>query len=348
MFGNLKISTKLMALLGMLLTAIVFVSIVGSYALRQSNERAAESLAKALEVLHAVNSGNRAQINFKLQVQNWKDILLRGHDQKDYDNYLAQFKDRDEAVRKEMDTLKTRTAALGLPVAAIDEAIRAHAQLDQDYRTALQSFQIAKAETTTLVDRQVRGKDRPLDEALKKIVEGLRQYALDASARASEAAAAEARSMTTLFIAVTALVVSAGIVLGFLVMRSITRPLAQAVSLAAKVGAGDLTARIEAKGNDELAQLLGSLSNMAQKLSEVVKGVIESSEVLSSASDEVSVTSQSLNQAASEQAAGVEEASAAVAQMTASATQNGENAKVTDGMAVQSARQAAEGGVAVE
>jgi methyl-accepting chemotaxis protein len=34
--------------------------------------------------------------------------------------------------------------------------------------------------------------------------------------------------------------------------------------------------------------------------------------------------------------------------MTASITQNGENAKVTDGMAVQAAKQASEGGVAVE
>src|SRR5215831_5352255 len=268
MLGNLKISTKLMALLGMLLAAIVFVSIVGNYALRQSNQRAAESLAQAVEVLHAVNSGNRAQVTFKIQVQNWKDILLRGHDRKDYDNYLAQFRDRDEAVRREMETLKARTAKLGLPVAAIDDAIRAHERLDQDYLSALGNFQIGKTETTTLVDRQVRGKDRPLDETLKKIVEDLRQYALDASAKASEAAGAEARKMAAPFITVTALVVSAGIVLGILILRSITRPLARAVSLAAQVGAGDLTARIDAKGDDELAQLLRSLSEMAQKLGE--------------------------------------------------------------------------------
>jgi methyl-accepting chemotaxis protein len=348
MFTNLKISTKLMALLGMLLAAIVIVSVVGNFALRQGNERGAENLTEALDVLHAVNSGNRAQVAFKVQVQNWKDLLLRGHDPKDYDNYLAQFKDRDEAFRKEMDALKTRTAKLGLPTGSIEEAMRAHDQLDQDYRTALESFQLARAETSAVVDRQVRGKDRPLDEKLAKIVEELRQYAKDASAKASEAGAIEARRMTAIFITVTVLIVAAGILLGLVIMRGITRPLAQAVSLAEKVGAGDLTARIETKGKDELAQLLGSLTGMAEKLSQVVSEVRGSAEALSSASEEVSATSQSMNQAASEQAASVEETSASVEQMTASITQNGENAKVTDGMAVQAAKQATEGGVAVE
>src|SRR5258707_858952 len=84
------------------------------------------------------------------------------------------------------------------------------------------------------------------------------------------------------------------------------------------------------------------------KLGQVVGEVRASAESLSSASEEVSATSQSMNQASSEQAASVEEPSASVEQMTASITQNGENAKVTDGMAVQAAKQAGEGGVAVE
>ncbi|MBL7340093.1 methyl-accepting chemotaxis protein, partial [Escherichia coli] len=61
-----------------------------------------------------------------------------------------------------------------------------------------------------------------------------------------------------------------------------------------------------------------------------------------------SATAQSLSQAASEQAAGVEETSASLEQMTASISQNTENARVTDGMAAQAAREAAEGGEAVK
>ena len=63
---------------------------------------------------------------------------------------------------------------------------------------------------------------------------------------------------------------------------------------------------------------------------------------------EVNGGAQSLSQAASEQAAGVEEMSASPEQMTASISQNTENARVTDGMAAQAAREPAEGGEAVK
>jgi methyl-accepting chemotaxis protein len=54
-----------------------------------------------------------------------------------------------------------------------------------------------------------------------------------------------------------------------------------------------------------------------------------------------------LSQAASEQAAGVEQTSASIEQMTSSIAQNTENAKITDGMASKAAKDASDGGEAV-
>src|SRR6185369_454479 len=109
---------------------------------------------------------------------------------------------------------------------------------------------------------------------------------------------------------------------------------------------GDLRVVVQTRQGDETS-LLAAIKGMATKLAQVVGDVRASAEALSSASEEVSATAQSMSQGASEQAASVEETSASVEQMTASITQNGENAKVTDGMAIQSARQASEGGEAV-
>jgi methyl-accepting chemotaxis protein len=138
-----------------------------------------------------------------------------------------------------------------------------------------------------------------------------------------------------------------GVLVAWLLTRSITRPLSQAVQVTNRLAEGDLTVKIGTTSRDETGQMLLAMQKMIDKLSQVVAEVNGGAEALASASEEVSSTAQSLSQAASEQAAGVEETSASIEQMTASIAQNTENAKVTDGMAGKAAQEATEGGEAV-
>lgn len=140
----------------------------------------------------------------------------------------------------------------------------------------------------------------------------------------------------------------AAAIIGFVVTRSITRPMATAVTVATQLASGDLTARITIDRGDETGRLLTAMQTMVGKLSQIISEVRSASDNLSSASEEVSATAQSLSQGASEQAASVEETSASVEQMSASIAHNSENAKVTDGMAGTAATQATEGGEAVK
>ena len=135
---------------------------------------------------------------------------------------------------------------------------------------------------------------------------------------------------------------SAWIVIG------ITRPLMVAIEVSNQLAGGDMTVKIDASAKDETGQLLSAMQAMAAKLSQIITEVRGAADALSSASEEVSATAQSMSQATSEQAASVEETSASVEQMSASINQNTENAKVTDGMASQAAKQAFEGGEAVK
>jgi methyl-accepting chemotaxis protein len=139
-----------------------------------------------------------------------------------------------------------------------------------------------------------------------------------------------------------------GLLMAFVITRSITSPLNLAVLAANRLADGDLTVRIEEPAKDETGQVLSAMRNMIAKLSDVVARVNDGARALASASEEVSATAQSLSQASNEQAAGVEETSASLEQMTGSITQNTENAKVTDGMASKAAAEASEGGIAVK
>ena len=119
------------------------------------------------------------------------------------------------------------------------------------------------------------------------------------------------------------------------------------IEVAMALEQGDMTRKVTREYQGAYDQVKQSLNNTVAKLSQVVSEVSSSARALASASEQISTTAQSLSQAASEQAAGVEETSASIEQMTSSIAQNTENAKITDGMASKAAKDASDGGEAV-
>ncbi len=180
-----------------------------------------------------------------------------------------------------------------------------------------------------------------------KLVDEFRETQVSESKQLATQTLSRAEATVTNSLVGMAVGVMLAAIAAYLITRTITGPVNQALNVANRLSEGDLTVRIEATSKDETGQMLQAMSNMISKLSAVVADVNSGAQNLASASEEVSATAQSLSQAASEQAAGVEETSASIEQMTASIAQNTENAKVTDGMASQAAKQAAEGGEAV-
>uniref|UniRef100_E1TBS6 Methyl-accepting chemotaxis sensory transducer n=2 Tax=Pseudomonadota TaxID=1224 RepID=E1TBS6_BURSG len=190
----------------------------------------------------------------------------------------------------------------------------------------------------------VREKANVLDDTMTQLAE-----LKDAGAKeASRETAALYEQSRSLMIGTIAAALVLGVLLGFVISRGVSKPLAQALDAANRLAEGDLTVRVESKNKDEVGQLLRAMQNMIARLSDVVGEVNSGAEALAGAAEEVSATAQSLSQASSEQAAGVEETSASIEQMTASISQNNENAQVTDGMAQQAAKEAIHSGEAVK
>jgi signal transduction histidine kinase len=76
-------------------------------------------------------------------------------------------------------------------------------------------------------------------------------------------------------IACFALAIAAATAVGFYLLRSISRPVAALRTGAARIGAGDLGARIELPGNDELAELGRAFDQMAKDLGHHQAQVLE-------------------------------------------------------------------------
>jgi methyl-accepting chemotaxis protein len=137
------------------------------------------------------------------------------------------------------------------------------------------------------------------------------------------------------------------IILGFVLTRSITGPVLQGVSFAKSMAEGDFTRTLDINQKDEIGVLAQALNDMVGRLRQVVADVRSATDNVASGSEELSASSESLSQGATEQAAAIEEVSSSMEQMSSNIKQNADNSQQTQKIALQAAKDAQEGGVAV-
>jgi len=145
----------------------------------------------------------------------------------------------------------------------------------------------------------------------------------------------------------TLLAIGLAISLVFILASLIAKPLAQVTALANKLSDGDLSIDVDARGRDEIGQLMLAFKNMIGKLREVVSDVRTVSDNVASGAQELSGGAQQISQGATEQAASIEETSSSMEEMTANIRQNSDNAQQTEKIAQKSATDAKESGQAV-
>jgi methyl-accepting chemotaxis protein WspA len=102
-----------------------------------------------------------------------------------------------------------------------------------------------------------------------------------------------------------------------LIARGISRPIRDAATVAERVAAGDLTARITARATGEPGKLLDSVERMTQDLRALIGRIQKSSIALLSTATEIAATSRQQEQTLIDYGASTSEAAAAVKQISA-------------------------------
>ncbi len=128
---------------------------------------------------------------------------------------------------------------------------------------------------------------------------------------------------------------------------SIIRPLSSANAAARQVATGDLTTPIDARGTDEVAQLLGSLQSMQAHLVEVVSSVRQGADGLSLASAEIAQGNHDLSARTENQASALEQTAASMEELNSTVQQNADNARQANQLAMQASTVAVQGGEVV-
>ena len=133
----------------------------------------------------------------------------------------------------------------------------------------------------------------------------------------------------------------------FLLIRSITRPLARAMQVANIVAAGDLTSKIETGSSDETGKLMQALKDMNDSLYEIVGNVRTSVYSITIAAKEIAAGNSDLSQRTEEQAASLEETASSMEELSSTVKHNAENAKQANQLGMGARDVAMKGGEVV-
>jgi methyl-accepting chemotaxis protein-1 (serine sensor receptor) len=345
--GNLKIGIRL-ALLGVFfLLALLTIGFQGWSAIGSLKANNAYSLQRSVDLTHAVDTARGAQVEFKIQVQEWKNILVRGHDPAQLEKYSKAFGKSAQSTNAELQKLGAMLDKLGMQTPLVAEAIRMHDELGRNYTAALKQFDGANPESYKILDKAVAGMDRAPTKKIDEIVEFIDVQAKKNAAEAVAAADAVARSATVTLLIVLAVTSAVGAAIVWWIVQGITRPLDQAIDIAKTVAAGDLRCDVEVTTRDEVGELLTALKQMSGNLSDIVRRVRSGTETIASASNEVATGSMDLSTRTEQQASSLEETASSMTELTSTVRQNNENANQARKLADEASNVAVRGGATV-
>jgi len=296
----------------------------------------------------ASDLSRRAQIDFKIQVQEWKDTLLRGSEPDRLQKHQQGFAEKSAAVKKSLAALKTMVVELGLPASLVESAATEHEELERKYAEAFKSFKPSDPASAFAVDKLVRGIDRPATEHIDQIVKAVQDRGDTLELEAGNAADRERRTLIGALFALALFTVLVSTAWGTATVLGITRRLKRASEAARTVASGDLSRHIEIGREDELGDVLRSLAEMNASLGGIVNGVREAAEKVTVASSQIAAGNNDLSARTEEQASNLEETAASIEEMTATVSQNAQSAAAANELAAGAAKVAQRGGEAVD
>lgn len=169
-FQDISLRRRVIISIGILTVLIIVIGLYGLVAILESNQRLHKSVLEGQAMTNAIDTARLSQVHFKKQVQEWKDILLRGNDKDLFDKHLLAFNEEDLIVNEYLKSLSQIASSAGMPVPQIANAIKVHEELGHQYREALKKYNQFDLKSAVLVDKSIRGIDRKLTDDIDAIV----------------------------------------------------------------------------------------------------------------------------------------------------------------------------------
>jgi methyl-accepting chemotaxis protein len=256
-----------------------------------------------------------ANLEFKTQVQEWKNVLLRGGDNAQRDKYWSQFEAQERKVQDTLGQLSRLASNDPALQRKIDNLRSEHQNLGSQYRAGRDAF-IAAGADATAGDNAVSGIDRNTTRQMDALADELHKQSID-QASLINAAADRTILLGTLGMLGTTLVIALFSL--WLINRSLINPIRELIEHIAQLSQGNFAKRVDATRQDELGNLAVAANILRDFLADTFSRLKRSTADLDTASGELNSIATLMAQGTREQFSRTDQVATAMHEMSATA-----------------------------
>ena len=282
-----------------------------------------------------------ANLEFKIQVQEWKNVLLRGSKPENLDKYWKQFESHESKVNAQLTALQTLATNQNDPmlVSQIKELLDEHTQLGVAYRKGKDVFLAAGADPT-VGDKAVTGIDRDASDKMSALVKLLHEKADKESLLIRE------HANDAIFLGIATIIASSVLVIVFgiwLINRRIILPIRDVIGYITQLSQGHFERGFQIQRQDELGSLAKAANILRDSLFSTLTQLKQSIDQLDQSSSKLKNTSSIMAGSARDQLGRTDLVATAMHEMSATA-QDVANSAATAAVAANQADRAAQEG----
>ncbi|MEG0632114.1 MAG: methyl-accepting chemotaxis protein [Pseudomonas sp.] len=263
------------------------------------------------------------QLTLRLRVLSYR--LLTNREPEVQQKTLEAFELRNQQIRaaqsvyeKLIDSREERSA--------YDDYVRLlgqYRQIEERMKSLSRNNQIE--ELRTLLNTELLSNSEAVNTVLTRLLDINNSMANDSNQKAAE----QYDSAFGLVVALLVLATALTMLFAWLLTRSITLPIAQALDAAENIAEGNLTQPIKVDGDDEAGRLLRAMNKMQEKLRDTLQRISGSATQLASAAEELNAVTDESARGLTQQNNEIEQAATAVNEMTSAVEEVARNAVST-------------------
>ncbi|MBT0585747.1 chemotaxis protein [Alteromonas sp. SM 2104] len=236
--------------------------------------------------------------DFKTQVQEWKNVLLRGYEPSDRDKYWQRFKDKEQHIQSTLSSLLT-DRSLGPDTASTIEAFLAsHQLMAQQYREGYEQF-VQSGFDPKVGDAAVRGIDREPAKLLSGLAE---KMALRASTAVEELKSTTRQTMLFISVAIVAMFILTVFYVTRRLRTQLIKPIKHIAQRIDGLARSDYAQELNYQSQNELGVLADAARTLQQKLSQSVASLVDAEAHVKAASGTLVGVTHDIRSGSEEQA----------------------------------------------